>query len=70
MVIALMAFAIVAFLLLIDTSIMPSGKKSTNSNLVNRSTNTSNTNRTTTTNTSSTTEGTFSTNTNTNVIAQ
>jgi len=62
MVIALMAFAIVAFLLLIDTSIMPK-EKSPNTNLiVNRSTNTNTV--TTTTNTNSTTEGTFSTNTN------
>lgn len=61
MVIALMAFAIVAFLLLIDTSIMPTGDKNNNV-VVNRNTN--NALDTVPANTNSTTEGTFDTNTN------
>lgn len=69
MVIALMAFALVAFLLLIDTSIMPRGTKNTNTIKKTLNTNqTTNTNPAGTTLTNSTTEGTFSTNT--NVIAQ
>lgn len=62
MVIALMAFAVVAFLFLIDTSINPDGSKENANLVVNRST--TNTNTTVNSNTNSVTEGTFLTNTN------
>ncbi len=61
MVIALMAFAVMAFLFLIDTAINPDGSSPNANVVVNRSANNSvNTNQT-----ESVTEGTFLTNTDT-----
>lgn len=63
MVIALMAFAIVAFLLLIDTAVMPSESNKNTANVNKKTTTTVNQNDNT--NSTGTTEGTFLTNTDT-----